>query len=85
MRSESELRACIENIEAIYPPGKMVWGDPIGNYNLGILAGIKVALGDYPSFVEMDMEEFIKLTFPSSDDNAELLLRCRMFRTWSRT
>lgn len=69
MRSEEEIRRSIENIEVDYPPGKMVGGDPIGNYNLGVLAGLKVALGDYPSFIEVEMEEFFKNTFPNSSQS----------------
>jgi len=68
MRTEEEIRRDIEELERDYPPGKMVYGDPIGNYNLGVLAGLKVALGDYPSFVEMGLEEFYKATFPSSEE-----------------
>jgi len=68
LRPVSELRACIEVLEKIYPPGKRVGVNPVGNYCLGTLAGLKVALGDYPSFVEMDMEDFIKLTFQTSDE-----------------
>lgn len=58
IRTETELKACIKNLEEIYPPGKMVYGDPVGNYMLGTLAGLKVALGEYPTFAEMDMEDF---------------------------
>lgn len=58
IRTELELKACIENLETIYPPGKVVGGDPVGNYILGTLAGLKVALGEYPTFAEMDMEDF---------------------------
>ena len=67
MRTEKELRREIEEIEKDYPPGKMVWGDPIGNYNLGVLAGLKMALGEYPSYIEMGMEDFYKSTFPNSE------------------
>jgi len=71
VRTEKEIRRDIEELERDYPPGNMVYGDAIGNYCIGVLAGLKVALGDYPSFVEMEMEEFIKLTFPSSDESGD--------------
>ena len=58
IRTEPELKACIERLEEIYPPNKMVIADPVGNYMLGTLAGLKVALGEYPTFAEMDMEDF---------------------------
>ncbi|MBA7661642.1 hypothetical protein ES703_69662 [subsurface metagenome] len=60
VRSEDEIKACIATIEEIYPPGKMVYGDAIGNYMLGTLAGLKVALGEYPTYAEMDMEDFFQ-------------------------
>ena len=65
MRTEKELRSQVEDIEKDYPPGKMVWGDPIGNYNLGVLAGLKIALGEYPTYSELGMEDFYKSTFPN--------------------
>ena len=58
VRSESEIKACIATIEEIYPPGKMVYGDAIGNYMLGTLAGLKVALGEYPTYAEIDIENY---------------------------
>ncbi len=58
IRTEAELKNCIETLEKVYPPGKMVYGDPVGNYALGALAGLKVALGEYPTFAEIDMEDF---------------------------
>ena len=65
MRTEKELRREIEEIEIVYPPGKMVGANPIGNYNLGVLAGLKMALGKYPSYIEMGMEDFYNSTFPN--------------------
>lgn len=64
MRTEEEIKLCIETLESFYPPGKSYGTDPIANYNLGTLAGLKMVLGEYPSFIEMDMEEFFNLTFP---------------------
>ena len=58
VRTEAELKACIAKIEEIYPPGKLVYGDAIGNYMLGTLAGLKVALGEYPTWAEMDLKDF---------------------------
>ena len=58
IRTKAELKACIETLEEVYPPGKLVGVDPIGNYALGAIAGLKVALGEYPSFAEIDMEDF---------------------------
>jgi len=63
VRTEAELKACIEKIEEIYPPGKLVYGDAVGNYCLGTLAGLKVAIGEYPTFAEMDLEEFLEVTY----------------------
>lgn len=71
MRSEKEISRTIEAIEVVYPPGRIVWGNPIGNYNLGILAGLRIALGEYQSPVEMDMQEFFEKTFPLSTEKAE--------------
>lgn len=58
VRSEAEIKACIATIEEIYPPGKMIYGDAIGNYMLGTLAGLKVALGEYPTYAEIDIENY---------------------------
>ena len=49
IRTKAELKACIETLEEVYPPGKLVGVDPIGNYALGAIAGLKVASGEYPS------------------------------------
>jgi len=71
MRTEKELRLQVEDIEKDYPPGKMVWGNPIGNYNLGVLAGLKIALGEYPTYSELGMEDFYKNTFPNSGEKPQ--------------
>jgi len=68
VRSESELRDCIDKIEEIYPPGKRVYGDAIGNYLLGTLAGLKCAIGEYPTFAEMAMEDFFYKYFNDLTD-----------------
>ena len=58
----NEIKIHIDTIEEIYPPGGLT-KDTIGNYCLGILAGLKMMLGEYPSFIEMDMQDFYRLTF----------------------
>ena len=66
MRTEKEIRDMIAYIEEIYPEGKEVsMYNPINAYHLGTLAGLKSAVGDYPSFVEVDLEEFMNSTFTS--------------------
>lgn len=65
MRTEKEIQIMIDHIEETYPENE---NDPIGSnpikaYQLGILAGLKSATGEYPSFAEIDMEDFMTSTF----------------------
>ena len=54
----------IAYLEQIYPEDETVsMGNPITAYHLGTLAGLKAAVGDYPSFLEMDWEAFCKNNF----------------------
>lgn len=63
MRSEKEIKDMIDYLEEAYPPDIAAGYNPISNYNIGIIAGLKSALGEYPSFVEIDLEDFMKSTF----------------------
>ena len=63
MRTEKEIQAMIDNLEEFYPEGMAVGYNPISNYNIGIIAGLKSALGEYPSFAEIDFEDFMKANF----------------------
>ena len=63
MRTEKEIRVMIAFLEEAYPPTMAAGYNPISNYNIGIIAGLKSALGDYPSFAEIDLEDFMKSTF----------------------
>ena len=57
----------IDSIEEVYPEGREISVTglmaPIHMYQLGVLAGLKSALGEYPSFVEIDLEEFMESVF----------------------
>ena len=67
MRTEKEIRDMITFVEDIYPEGKDAsMSNPIVAYELGILAGLKSAVGDYPSFMEIDLEDFMNSTFTSA-------------------
>ncbi len=63
MRSEKEIQAMIDQIEEVYPEGMAAGYNPISNYNIGIIAGLKSALGEYPSFAEIDFEDFMRANF----------------------
>jgi len=64
VRSEKEIRDCIKSVEACYPEGKTIHPqDSVGQYNLGLLAGLNVALGVYSTFAEIDLEHFMRTTF----------------------
>lgn len=63
MRTEKEIQAMIDHLEEAYPEDMAAGYNPISNYNIGIIAGLKSALGEYPSFVEIDLEDFMKSTF----------------------
>ena len=64
MRTEKEIKDMIANIEEVFPEGKEVsMHNPINAYHIGVLAGLKSAVGDYESFVEMGMEDFMRTQF----------------------
>jgi len=64
VRTERELLDMINFIEAAYPEGKPTnMNNPIVAYEIGILAGLKAAIGEYESFNEMNWQEFVESTF----------------------
>jgi len=64
VRSRQEIIQCIELIEEMYPKDAIVHAEnSIGQYNLGVLAGLYIALGVYETFVELDMPFFMRNTF----------------------
>lgn len=67
MRTEKEIQLMIELIEECYPENEdePIGFNPIRAYQLGILAGLKTATGEYPSFIEIDMEDFMRSNFRS--------------------
>ena len=67
MRTEQEIQAMIKNIEESYPNigDEAIGYNPIKAYTFGIYAGLKSALGEYESFVELDLKDFMKSTFPN--------------------
>ena len=67
MRDEKEIQIMIDIIEEIYPENESepIGFNPIKAYQLGILAGLKSATGEYPSFFEMDLEDFMRSNYRS--------------------
>ena len=65
MRAENEIRIMIETIEEVYPDNENepIGWNPLKAYQIGILAGLKTAIGEYPSFAEIDLEEFMRFQF----------------------
>ena len=65
MRTEKEILAMIENIETSYPniENEAIGYNPMRAYHFGVYAGLKSALGEYESFAELDLEEFMRSTF----------------------
>ena len=65
MRTEKEIRRMLENIEESYPDieNSSIGYNPMKAYHYGVYAGLKSALGEYESFAELDLEEFINSTF----------------------
>ncbi len=63
MRTKKEIVAMIAELEEFYPEGVQAGFNPISNYNIGVLAGLKLALGEYPSFIEINLEDFMNSTF----------------------
>ena len=61
----------IRFLEEAYPEGTPAGYNPISNYNIGIIAGLKSALGDYPSFAEIDLEDFMNSIFTSAKRTVE--------------
>lgn len=53
----------IANLEEAYPEGMAAGINPISNYSIGIIAGLKSDLGEYPSFAEIDFEDFMRANF----------------------
>ena len=67
MRTEKEIQLMIDLIEECYPENEdePIGFNPVRAYQLGILAGLKAATGEYPSFMEMDMTDFMRSNFRS--------------------
>lgn len=72
MRTEKEIQAMIDNLEEAYPEGMAAGANPISNYCIGILAGLKSALGEYPSFAEIDMEDFMESIFNQEKEDGTI-------------
>ena len=68
MRSTQEVQDMIDFIEEAYPEGKQAnMNNPIVAYELGILAGLKSAKGDYESFNEINWQDFVEFTYNQSE------------------
>ena len=69
MRTDQEVQAMIDFIEEAYPEGQEVnMNNPIAAYELGILAGLKSAIGQYESFNEINWQDFVEFTFQQSEN-----------------
>lgn len=67
MRTEKEIQLMIGILEEVYPENEneAIGFNPVRAYQLGILAGLKTATGEYPSFLEMNLEDFMRSNFRS--------------------
>lgn len=65
MRTEKEIQAMIKNIEQTYPniENESIGYNPMKAYHFGVYAGLKSSLGEYESFAEIELEEFMNSTF----------------------
>ncbi len=65
MRTEKELQSMIDCIKETYPniDNKAIGSNPIRAYHDGFYAALKVALGEFESFAELNLEDFMESTF----------------------